>query len=48
MVKGIAAIITIYTYTMAHLTAALRQILAAMEPTNSAQREKSAAPSQWE
>jgi hypothetical protein len=45
MVKGIAAIITI-NFT-AHVTAALRQILAAVEPANSVRRKKFAAPSQW-
>ena len=46
MVKGIAATVTIYA--MAHVTAALWQILAAVEPKHLARREKFAAPSQWE
>ena len=44
MVKDTAAIITIYP--MAHVTVALWQILDAVEPTNSARREKFTAPSQ--
>jgi len=47
MVKGRAAIITIYT--VAHVTAAPCQILFAVEPTNSARRKKIlTAPSQEE